>query len=141
MKKQLKAVEKFHNTFKQIVNEFPVLIDNDLAKLRYDLGKEELDEYLEAVKNGDLVGIFDSLGDQLYILCGTILCHGGQHIIEKCFDEIQKSNMSKLDDSGRPIINGENGVFDTSRRLGKILKSSNFSEPNLSQFLYEKENI
>ena len=58
-----------------------------------------------------------------------------QHVIEKAFDEVQDSNMSKLDDEGLPIINGENGVWDESRPKGKILKSKNFFEPNLKQFL------
>ena len=58
-----------------------------------------------------------------------------QHIIEDAFQEVQNSNMSKLDESGKPIINGENGVFDSSRPKGKILKSKNFFEPNLKQFL------
>lgn len=141
MKKQLKAVEEFHNAFGQVVNQTPQLVDRDLAVLRFTLMEEENDEYLDAVDGEDLVGIADALGDQLYILCGTILTHGMQHIIEECFDEIQRSNMSKLDINGKPIVNGENGVFDNSRPLGKILKSSNFSEPNLRQFLYEKENI
>lgn len=138
MNKQLKAVEEFHNAFGQVVNQTPQLVDRDLAVLRFTLMEEENDEYLDAIDGEDLVGIADALGDQLYILCGTILTHGMQHIIEKCFDEIQRSNMSKLDDDGKAIVNGENGIFDNSRPLGKILKSSNFLEPDLRQFIYEK---
>jgi len=96
---------------------------------------DENEEYLEAVQNNDIIEIADALGDMLYILCGTILEHGLQHKIEAVFDEIQRSNMSKLDEDGLPIINGENGVWDKSRAKGKILKSKNFSEPNLKQFL------
>ena len=135
MQKQLEQVKTFQLAFGQKVAETPQLVDLEKAHLRYDLGKEELDEYLEAVEQNDLVGVVDSLSDQLYILCGTILEHGLQHIIEDCFSEVQRSNMSKLDDDGKPIINGENGVFDESRPKGKILKSKNFSEPNLKQFL------
>jgi predicted HAD superfamily Cof-like phosphohydrolase len=135
MQKQLVQVREFQVAFGQNVEPSPTLVDSKKAHLRYDLGKEELDEYLEACVEEDLVGIADSLTDQLYILCGTILEHGMQHIIEDCFTEVQNSNMSKLDDNGRPIINGENGVFDESRPLGKILKSKNFREPNLKQFL------
>ena len=62
------------------------------------------EEYLDACKNGDLVEVADALGDQLYILCGTILKHGLQNKIEEVFDEIQRSNMSKLDINGNPIF-------------------------------------
>lgn len=135
MKNQLAQVQLFQEAFLQPVNQNPVLVNKELAGLRFDLMKEENEEYLEAVLNNDIVEIADALGDQLYILCGTILTHGMQHIIERVFDEIQRSNMSKLDANGKPIINGENGVIDTSRPLGKILKAQNYSEPNIKQFL------
>ena len=135
MQKQLAQVATFQRAFGQNVEASPTLINIDTAKLRYDLMKEENDEYLEAVKNNDLVEIYDALVDQYYILCGTILEHGMQNIIEKGFEEVQRSNMSKLDEVGLPIINGANGVFDPTRPLGKILKSDNYSTPNLKQFL------
>lgn len=135
MKDKLKAVEDFHKAFGQPVNYKPTLVDSGLANLRFKLMKEENEEYIDAVENEDLTGIADALGDQLYILCGTILTHGMQDIICKCFNEIQESNMSKLDENGKAIINGENGVWDDSRPAGKILKSKNYTEPNLSQFL------
>ena len=135
MKKQINQVQQFQEAFSQTINHNPTLVKPELAGLRFDLMKEENEEYLEAVLNKDLVGIADALGDQLYILCGTILTHGMQHIIEDVFDEIQRSNMSKLDENLKPIINGQNGVLDGSRPLGKILKSKNFTEPNLKQFL------
>ena len=135
MQQQLKQVATFQRAFGQSVGSVPTLIDKETAELRYALMKEENEEYLEAVQNNDLIEIADALGDQLYILCGTILEHGMQNIIEKVFEEIQKSNMSKLDDAGLPIINGENGVLDESRPLGKVLKSKNFFPPNLKQFL------
>jgi predicted HAD superfamily Cof-like phosphohydrolase len=87
--------------------------------------KEENDEYLEACENDDLVEIADALGDQLYILCGTILKHGLQHKIEEVFEEIQKSNMSKLDAAGNPIF----------REDGKILKGENYFKPNIKTIL------
>ena len=86
---------------------------------------EENDEYLDAAKNGDLVEIADALGDMLYILCGTILKHGMQHKIEEVFNEIQKSNMSKLDENGKPIY----------REDGKILKSNQYFKPNIKAIL------
>lgn len=135
MKKQINQVQQFQEAFSQTINHKPTLVKPELAGLRFDLMKEENEEYLEAVLDKDLAGIADALGDQLYILCGTILTHGMQHIIEAVFDEIQRSNMSKLDENGKPIINGQNGVLDGSRPMGKILKSKNFTEPNLKQFL------
>lgn len=135
MQKQLKQVEIFQRAFGQNVETQPTLIEKETAELRFKLMREENEEYLEAVENSDLVEVVDALTDQLYILCGTILEHGMQNIIEKCFEEVQRSNMSKLDDVGLPIINGENGVFDKTRPIGKILKSYNYSEPNLEQFI------
>lgn len=138
MNRQLAQVQQFQRAFGQNIEWSPTLISKEKAQLRYDLGKEELDEYLEAVGDNDLIEICDALTDQLYILCGTILEHGMQHIIEDCFTEVQNSNMSKLDDEGLPIINGENGVWDETRAKGKVLKSKNFVEPNLKQFLKDE---
>jgi predicted HAD superfamily Cof-like phosphohydrolase len=86
---------------------------------------EENSEYLEAAKNGDIVEVADALGDQLYILCGTILKHGLQHKIVEVFTEIQRSNMSKLDINGKPIY----------REDGKVLKSSLYFRPNIKAIL------
>jgi len=87
--------------------------------------KEENEEYLEAAKNGDIVEIADALGDQLYILCGTLLRHGLQHKIEEVFMEIQRSNMSKLDRNGKPIY----------REDGKVLKSELYFKPDIEKVL------
>jgi predicted HAD superfamily Cof-like phosphohydrolase len=125
MKKQLLAVEAFHNAFGQDNGTSPRLLLNDEFKLRYELMKEENGEYLDACLAEDLTEIADALGDKLYILCGTILRHGMQDIIEKVFDEIQASNMSKLGEDGKPIF----------REDGKILKGPNFFKPNINQFI------
>ena len=120
------SVEKFHNSF-GITNAYsPVseLNDKDL-KLRYDLMKEENEEYLDAAKKGDLIEIADALGDMLYILCGTILKHGLQHKIADVFQEIQRSNMSKLDKNGNPIY----------REDGKVLKSDLYFKPDIKGVL------
>lgn len=135
MQEQINKVAEFQKAFNQIVNEVPCLVSPKLSGLRFELMKEENEEYLDAVADKNLVEISDALGDQLYILCGTILTHGMQHIITDVFAEIHRSNMSKLDDNGKPIINGENGVLDPCREIGKVLKSSNYSKPNLKQFL------
>jgi len=126
MKKQIDHVAEFHDVF-QIGNESSPKVDvgSEVYMLRYNLMREENDEYLDACRQGDLVEVADALGDQLYILCGTILKHGLQHKIEEVFDEIQRSNMSKLDSNGRPIF----------REDGKILKGQNYFKPNIKKIL------
>jgi len=134
MKKQLDGVKLFHEAFKIPYKDKPTLIEDHEATLRYELMKEENEEYLDACMKDDLTEVADALGDKLYILCGTILSHGMQHIIEDVFDEISKSNMSKLDRDGKPIINGE--VFtDVSKPLGKVLKGPDFVKPDIAKFL------
>lgn len=125
MQTQLKKAENFHNVFKQEMSDKPVVYPSGGPELRYNLMKEENEEYLEACNNGDLVEIADALGDQLYILCGTILKHGMQHIIEDVFSEIHESNMSKLDANGEPIF----------REDGKIMKSNLYHKPDISRIL------
>jgi predicted HAD superfamily Cof-like phosphohydrolase len=125
MKEQLKLVEEFHKSFKQENGKYPRPLDWKESQLRHKLMEEENNEYLDACANNSLVDISDALGDQLYILCGTILKHGMQHIIEEVFNEIHSSNMSKLDEDGRPVM----------REDGKIIKGPNYFKPNLKQFL------
>lgn len=126
MKKQIDHVAKFHEVFGIGNEEKPLAAaENATIDLRYKLMQEENDEYLEAAKNGDLVEIADALGDMMYILCGTILKHGLQHKIEEVFEEIQRSNMSKLDADGNPIY----------REDGKILKSEMYFKPDIASIL------
>jgi predicted GNAT family N-acyltransferase/predicted HAD superfamily Cof-like phosphohydrolase len=119
-------VRTFHDAFKITNASIPTaqLSEPDYL-LRYRLMKEENDEYLEAAKQGDLVEIADALGDMLYILCGTILKHGLQDKFEEVFLEIQRSNMSKLDNEGQPIY----------REDGKVLKSDLYFKPNIAAIL------
>ena len=126
LKETISAVEIFHDAF-GIKNNYEPTIDlseKDI-ELRYNLMNEENSEYLEAAKNGDIVEVADALGDQLYILCGTILKHGLQHKIAEVFTEIQRSNMSKLDINGKPIY----------REDGKVLKSLLYFRPNIKAIL------
>lgn len=126
MKEIIDAVEEFHDAFGIENNYKPSSqISQEQVKLRYDLMKEENDEYLDAAKNEDLVEIADALGDQLYILCGTILKHGMQHKIKEVFEEIHKSNMSKLGEDGKPIY----------REDGKVLKGKNYFKPNIEKII------
>ena len=126
MKHKIEAVKRFHKAFKIGYRTTPKAnLGDSKNKLRFDLMKEENEEYLDACKSGDLVEVADALGDQLYILCGTILKHGLQNKIEEVFDEIQRSNMSKLDAKGQPIF----------RQDGKILKGENYFKPNIRKIL------
>jgi predicted HAD superfamily Cof-like phosphohydrolase len=120
------AVAQFHDAFGIQNNDQPKadLTAADV-QLRFDLMKEENEEYLEAAQSGDLVEIADALGDQLYILCGTILRHGLQHKITEVFEEIQRSNMSKLDANGQPIYRAD----------GKVLKSELYFKPDIAKIL------
>ena len=119
-------VRAFHDAFGITNADAPeaVLSPKEL-RLRHELMREENDEYLAAAEQGDLVEVADALGDQLYILCGTILKHGLQHKIEEVFLEIQRSNMSKLDADGKPIY----------REDGKVLKSERYFRPDIAAVL------
>ena len=126
IKETIQAVEKFHNAFGIENNHQPTpKLSEAECNLRYRLMSEENEEYLEAAKNGDLVEIADALGDQLYILCGTILKHGLQDKIVEVFKEIQRSNMSKLDENGKPIY----------REDGKVMKSELYFKPDIKSIL------
>ncbi len=126
MKNKIKAVQEFHESFKLGVKHDPTA-DLGEAKntLRFNLMAEENEEYLEAAQNNDLVEVADALGDMLYILCGTILEHGMQYKIEEVFEEIQKSNMSKLGEDGKPIY----------REDGKVMKGPNYFKPDIAKIL------
>ena len=124
--KPLSAVEKFHKAYRILINDRPTAdIDKELIKLRFNLMKEENEEYFEAANNNDMVEVADALGDMLYILCGTIIEHGMQHKIDEIFSEIQNSNMSKLGADGNPIY----------REDGKVLKGPNYFKPNIEGIL------
>ena len=119
------SVHEFHEVFK-IGNATELNIPAEREyMLRYNLIKEETDEYLDACRKGDITEIADALGDQLYIIFGTILKHGLQHKIEEVFDEIQRSNMSKLGEDGNPIY----------REDGKVMKGPNYFKPDFSVIL------
>lgn len=126
MKHQINSVKIFHEVYKLSYKDSPVAdIGIDKINLRFKLMEEENQEYLEAAKNNDIIEVADALGDMLYILCGTIIEHGMQDKIEEIFDEIQKSNMSKLGEDGKPIY----------RNDGKVMKGPNYFKPNISEIL------
>ena len=128
MKRKIGCVEEFHRIYKLGNSEKPIgKLKDGLEKLRFDLMAEENGEYLEAAQNGDVVEVADALGDMLYILCGTIIEHGMQNVIDDVFEEIHRSNLSKLDENGNPIY----------REDGKVVKGPNYFPPNLKKF-FEK---
>ncbi|HEY8403871.1 MAG TPA: nucleoside triphosphate pyrophosphohydrolase family protein [Flavobacteriales bacterium] len=129
LEKAIQHVREFHEAFGLPVRITPEgQIPEKEYMLRFNLMKEENEEYLEAVKNGDIVEIADALGDMLYILCGTINAHGLQELMAPIFEEIQRSNMSKLDENGKPIY----------REDGKVMKSSRYFKPDIKSIINGK---
>lgn len=126
MQERIMKVKQFHDTF--LIGSSDE-IQGELAaheyELRHRLFEEENNEYLDACRNNDIVEIADALGDMLYILFGTALKHGLQHKLEAVFDEIHRSNMSKLDENGAPVVRAD----------GKILKSTLYTPPNIKAVL------
>jgi predicted HAD superfamily Cof-like phosphohydrolase len=129
LKRRIEAVTEFHTAFGLGIKNTPTAnLGEAKNKLRFNLMKEENEEYLEAAQENDLVEVADALGDMLYILCGTIIEHGMQEKIVEVFEEIQRSNMSKLGADGKPIY----------REDGKVLKGPNYFKPNIDAILADK---
>ena len=116
-------VKTFMETFGQIVRTKPQFPDEKTMQLRYELIKEELNELEQAMKTKNLKEIADALTDILYVTYGAGYAYGIN--LDKCFQEVQRANMSKLGKDGKPIYNEK----------GKVMKGSNYSEPNLKQFV------
>ena len=116
-------VATFMKTFGQEVKDRPAFSTDKINKLRIDLIKEELDELTEAMKNNDLLEVADALTDILYVTYGAGHAFGID--LDKCFEEVQNSNMSKLDENGKPIYN----------ESGKVMKGPNYFKPDLSKFV------
>ena len=113
----------FMKTFGQDVKNKPSLSSDKINELRLSLIKEELDELKEAMKNKDLLEVADALTDILYVTYGAGHAFGID--LDKCFDEVQNSNMSKLDDNGEPIYN----------EFGKVMKGPKYFKPDLTKFI------
>ena len=116
-------VKKFMETFGQEIKEKASFPNDKITSLRYDLIKEELDEFREAIDKKDIKEVADALTDILYVTYGAGHAFGID--LDKCFEEVQNSNMSKLGKDGKPIYN-ENG---------KVMKGPNYFKPNLSKFV------
>ena len=116
-------VKKFMQTFGQEVNTSPSFPTEKIVKLRYELIKEELSELNEAIKDKNLEEIADALTDILYVTYGAGHAFGIN--LDKCFQEVQNSNMSKLGEDGKPVYNDR----------GKVMKGPNYFKPDLSKFV------
>tara|TARA_B100000282_G_C31437162_1_gene356259 strand:- start:143 stop:514 length:372 start_codon:yes stop_codon:yes gene_type:complete len=116
-------VKKFMITFGQEVKEKASFPNDEITSLRYDLIKEELDEFREAIMKKDIKEVADALTDILYVTYGAGHAFGIN--LDKCFKEVQNSNMSKLGTDGKPIYNDK----------GKVMKGPNYFKPNLSKFV------
>ena len=120
----VKSLLEFNNAFEIPKIDSPGLSNDELIELRIKLLREEVEEYAEAARAGDLVEVLDALADIGYILAGTIINHGMQHIYDDAFDEVHRSNMAKLVD-GKVL----------RREDGKVMKPEGWQPPNLAQFL------
>jgi predicted HAD superfamily Cof-like phosphohydrolase len=118
-----KKVKTFMETFGQEVKNKPSFSSEKINNLRYDLIKEELDEFKEALDNKDLLEVADALTDILYVTYGAGHAFGVD--LDKCFEEVQQSNMSKLDEKGKPIYN----------EVGKVMKGPKYFKPDLNKFI------
>ena len=118
-----KSVKKFMEKFGQEIKEKAGFPDNKITSLRYDLIKEELDELKEAIEQKDIKEVADALTDILYVTYGAGHAFGIN--LDKCFEEVQNSNMSKLDSNGKPIYNDK----------GKVMKGPNYFKPDLNKFI------
>ena len=116
-------VKTFMTTYGQEVKESASFPDENIVKLRLQLIKEELEELEQALNDKNLLEVADALTDILYVTYGA--GHSFGINLDACFKEVQRSNMSKLDEDGKPILN----------EYGKVMKGPNFSKPNLKQFI------
>tara|TARA_B100000035_G_scaffold296713_1_gene288874 strand:- start:220 stop:591 length:372 start_codon:yes stop_codon:yes gene_type:complete len=117
------SVKKFMETFGQEVKNKAEFPDEKIQNLRVSLIEEELSELKEAIKNKDIKEVADALTDILYVTYGAGHAFGVN--LDKCFNEVQRSNMSKLDENGKPIFNN----------LGKVLKGPNYFKPDIQKFI------
>jgi len=117
------SVKKFMKTFGQVIKDKTEFPNEKIVQLRYDLIKEELEELNQAIKDNDIKEVADALTDILYVTYGAGHAFGID--LDKCFEEVQKSNMSKLGLDGKPIYNDD----------GKVMKGPNYFKPDLNKFI------
>lgn len=129
-KTTLEQVQIFHETYGLPVKDAPDISDPKTNALRVNLLEEEVEELKEALEQGDIVEVLDALTDLQYVLDGAYLSFGLQSLKMPAFEEVQRSNMSKLGEDGKPIVREEDG---------KILKGPNYFKPDLAEFLKDKD--
>lgn len=130
MTNTLKSVQEFHEVYSAVIKDSPDISDQALNDFRVRLLQEELDELKEALANGDIVETLDALCDMQYVLDGAFLTFGLHDVKHKAFDEVHRSNMSKLGEDGKPILRESDG---------KVLKGPNYFKPDLSKFIDTKD--
>ena len=126
MEKQVEQVLEFYKAFKHPIETKPKFIEMDRAIMRHRILDEEVVELFQAMSQNDLVEVADAITDCFYILIGTAIEYGIAEKLPAFFDEVHRSNMSKLDDNGNPIY----------REDGKVLKSNNYTPPNLKDIVW-----
>jgi predicted HAD superfamily Cof-like phosphohydrolase len=131
MNRQIEQVKKFHQAFGHPVRLKPTALTEERSEMRMDILKEEIDELDEAASYNDFVNIADAIVDSMYILIGTALEYGIAHRLEECFEEVHRSNMSKLGADGFPVY----------REDGKIMKGPNYTPPNLAAIIIPDKYI
>lgn len=129
-KSTLEMVQIFHETYGLPVKDAPDISDEKTNALRINLLAEELDELREALEAGDMVEVLDALTDIQYVLDGAYLSFGLHDVKMAAFEEVQRSNMSKLGEDGKPVVRPEDG---------KILKGPNYFKPDIAQFVKGKK--
>lgn len=129
MYKIIQQVTEFHRIFGGNIEEKPVIPSNERCELRRKLIQEELDEFVEAYKKGDLEAVADALADLQYVVTGSVIEFGLQSRFVEIFNEVHNSNMSKLDESGKPVMRDD----------GKIMKGKNYFTPDLKTILERPE--
>lgn len=129
-KTTLEMVQEFHEIYGLPVEDVQTLSNEQTQRLRINLLAEELDELKEALGQGDLLETLDALIDLQYVLDGAFLSFGLQHVKQEAFDEVHRSNMSKLGEDGKPIRRESDG---------KVMKGPNYFKPDLAQFIADKK--
>ena len=131
MKKQVTQLKEFHKAFGLPLRNTPTIMPLNEFTLRYRILTEEINELLSGYNNNDLIEVTDAIIDSMYVLIGTAVQFGIADRLEQCFDEVHKSNMSKLDENGNPIMRSD----------GKVMKSSLYFPPDiLGCLLLKKDN-
>ena len=126
MQDQIASVKEFHQIFGGYISPLSTpTLPTEILSGRIKMLREEMEEYIEAAEDEDLVGIADALTDLLYVVLGTYIAHGLHPCVEALFDEVHRSNMTKLDENGAPILRAD----------GKILKSQLYKPPDISSVL------